>query len=125
MTKLVIDKMSGTILDAEHCVIVDDTELSEDDNFVLEMGCSDAETIEIAERRGKSVLDYRNPDEVHIVWCAEDVQTLSMNLTDAEATKALQKVSGTLKDLSISYGWEILEVALAENDYEITMDEER
>jgi hypothetical protein len=48
-----------------------------------------------------------------------------MNLTDAQALEALQKVSRSLRDESISFGWEVLEIALASAGYEITIDEEK
>ena len=113
MSKWILDIQSGTVVDAENCVIVDDfnTDFDEEEAF-----------IDYAESVGIPVLSYRNPEEVHTVWCAEDVQELCMNLTDAEALEALQKVSKVLHELSISYGWEILETALASNGYEITMD---
>lgn len=115
MSKWILDIQSGTLVDAENCVIVDDfnTDFDEEEAF-----------IDYAESVGIPVLNYRNPEEVHIIWCAEDVQELCMNLTDAEALEALQKVSKVLHELSISYGWEILESALASNGYEITMDKD-
>ena len=119
MSKWILDIQSGTLVDAENCVIFDDSVLTnysttedEDDFF------------DYAEEHGTPVLEYRNPEEVHTVWCADDVKELCMNLTDAEALEALQKVSKVLHELSISYGWEILEVALASEGYEITMDGE-
>lgn len=125
MSKWIIDKQSGTIMQADDCVIVDDATLSEEDNLVLDMGDSDAETIEVAKRRGTPVLHYKNPDQVHISWDAEDVQTLSMNMTDEQALEALQKVSKHLRDRSIEYGWEVLEMLLAMDGYEVTIDEEK
>jgi len=119
MSKWILDIQSGTLVDAENCVIFDDSVITdystvdEEDDF-----------FDHAEKYGKPVLNYRNPEEVHTVWCAEDVQELCMNLTDAEALEALQKVSKVLHELSISYGWEILEMALASEGYEITMDKE-
>ena len=115
MSKWILDIQSGTLVDAENCVIVDDsnTDFDEEEAFM-----------DYAESVGTPVLNYRNPEEVHTVWCAEDVQELCMNLTDAEALEALQKVSKVLHELSISYGWEILEMALASEGYEITMDKE-
>jgi len=115
MSKWVLDIQSGTLVDAENCVIVDDfnTDFDEEEAF-----------IDYAESVGIPVLSYRNPAQVHISWDAEDVQTLCMNMTDEQALEALQKVSKVLHELSISYGWEILESALASNGYEITMDKD-
>ena len=119
MSKWILDIQSGTLVGAENCVIFDDSVL---ENYPSTE--SDEDFFDYAEALGKPVLSYRNPEEVHTVWCAEDVQELCMNLTDAEALEALQKVSKVLHELSISYGWEILETALASEGYEITMDGE-
>jgi CMP-N-acetylneuraminic acid synthetase len=119
MSKWILDIQSGTLVDAENCVIFDDSVITDYTNVDDE-----EDFIDYAEKYGKPVLNYRNPEEVHTVWCADDVQELCMNLTDAEALEALQKVSKVLHELSISYGWEILETALASEGYEITMDKE-
>lgn len=119
MSKWILDIQSGTLVQADNCVIFDDTVME-----ALEWDDTDDDFIAYAEKIGKPVLSYRNPEEVHTSWCAEDVQTLCMNLTDAEALEALQKVSRVLRELSISYGWEILETALASEGYEITMDKD-
>lgn len=120
MSKWVLDTQSGTLMTADNCVIFDDS------MFVLSDDNSDMEDyfIEYGEKVGKPVLEYRNPDQVHISWDAEDVQTLSMNMTDEQALEALQKVSKALREVSTQYGWEILETALASEGYEITMDKE-
>ena len=117
MSKWILDIQSGTLVDAENCVIFDDSVLT---NFSTTEDEDDF--FEYAEEHGTPVLSYRNPEEVHTVWCADDVQELSMHLTDAEALEALQKVSKVLHELSVSYGWEILETALASEGYEITLD---
>jgi hypothetical protein len=120
VSKWVIDTESGTILKAESCVVIDDAHLSDEDNFALDMACSDAETIEIGERRGTPVLNYRDPDNVYIVWCPEDVQELLAGyLTYDEATEALQKVGKHLVDRSIEEGWVILETLLDTEGYSI------
>ena len=119
MSKWILDIQSGTLVDAENCVIFDDSVITdystvdEEDDF-----------FDHAKAHGKPVLEYRNPDQVHISWDAEDVQTLSMHLTYEEALEALQKVSKPLREVSTQYGWEILEIALASEGYEITMDKE-
>lgn len=120
MSKWVLDIQSGTILSAEHCVIIDDATLSDEDNRLLD----DEQITEVAERRGTPVLQYKDPTQVHISWDIEDVQTLSMHMTDEQALEALQKVSRVLRDESISYGWDTLEIALLSEGYEITMDKE-
>lgn len=121
MSKWVIDTQSGTILNALHCVIIDDATLSEEDHRLLD----DEQTLHVAEFRGIPVLSYRNPEQIHISWDIEDVQTLCMNMTDEQALEALQKVSKPLRDESISFGWQVLEIALASAGYEITIDEEK
>jgi len=112
MSKWILDIQSGTLVDAENCVIVDDsnTDFDEEEAFM-----------DYAESVGIPVLEYRNPDQVHISWDAEDVQTLSMHLTYEEALEALQKVSKPLREVSTQYGWEILETALESEGYEITI----
>ena len=116
MSKWILDIQSGTVVDAENCVIVDDfnTDFDEEEAF-----------IDYAESVGIPVLSYRNPAQVHISWDAEDVQTLCMNMTDEQALEALQKVSKHLRDRSIEYGWEVLEMLLSMDGYEITIDEEK
>jgi hypothetical protein len=48
-----------------------------------------------------------------------------MNMTDEQALEALQKVSKHLRDRSIEYGWEVLEMLLSMDGYEVTIDEEK
>lgn len=120
MSKWILDIQSGTLVQAENCVIFDD--------FILENYPSvedEEEFIDYAESLGTPVLQYKNPTQVHISWDAEDVQTLSMHMTDEQALEALQKVSKHLRDRSIEYGWEVLEMLLAMEGYEVTIDEEK
>jgi len=117
MSKWILDIQSGTLVDAENCVIFDDSVLT---NYSTTE--DEEEFFDYAEKYGTPVLAYRNPDQVHISWDAEDVQSLSMHLTYEEALEALQKVSKPLREVSTQYGWEILETALASEGYEITLD---
>lgn len=120
MSKWILDIQSGTLVQAENCVIFDDSVL---ENYP---SVEDEEDfIDYAESLGTPVLHYKNPDQVHISWDAEDVQTLSMHMTDEQALEALQKVSKHLRDRSIEYGWEVLEMLLSMDGYEVTIDEER
>jgi hypothetical protein len=120
MSKWILDIQSGTLVQAENCVIFDDTAINAKD-----WDDTDDAFITHAEAIGTAVLNYKDPKQVHISWDIEDVQTLCMNLTDAQALEALQKVSRSLRDESISFGWEVLEIALASAGYEITIDEEK
>ena len=56
MGKLLIDAVTGTILDVENCYIVDDNTLTEDEARALDEGASDSEIKAIAEK-GKSLWD--------------------------------------------------------------------
>ena len=120
MSKWVLDIQSGTLVQADNCVIFDDAILENYPSVVDEQ-----DFIDYAEALGKPVLQYKDPAQVHISWDAEDVQTLSMHMTDEQALEALQKVSKHLRDRSIEYGWEVLEMLLAMEGYEVTIDEEK
>lgn len=117
--KWILDIQSGTLVYAENCVIFDDSVL--ENHPPVE---DEEDFIDLAQELGTPVLHYKNPNQVHISWDAEDVQTLSCALTDEEALDALQKVSKHLRDRSIEYGWEALEVLLDMNGYEITPTKE-
>lgn len=120
MAKWIIDTQSGTILSAKHCVIVDDAELSDEDNLTLDEACSDTEVADVGERRGRPVLDYRDPDDYHIVWTYEDVQEMLNGGVSAKvAQEALHKVGRILVDRSIEEGWVILETLLSMEGYTI------
>lgn len=119
MSKWILDIQSGTLVQAENCVIFDDAILENYPSVEDEQ-----DFIDYAESLGTPVLQYKDPTQVHISWDIEDVQTLSMHMTDEQALEALQKVSRVLRDESISYGWDTLEIALASEGYEITMDKD-
>ena len=65
MTKVVICKQSGTILYAEHCVIVDTDELSQQDQEEIFEG-GDGDAIELAEQMGKS-LSYESDLKIYLL----------------------------------------------------------
>jgi len=119
MSKWILDIQSGTLVQADNCVIFDDSVME-----AMEWDDTDDEFIAYAEKIGTPVLQYKDPSQVHISWDIEDVQTLSMHMTDEQALEALQKVSRTLRDESIAFGWDVLAIALVASDYELTMDED-
>ena len=57
---LIIDTSTGTVLTAQHCVLVEDDALSEAEWEELD-GMSDTEVSEIAKVRGKFISDLINP----------------------------------------------------------------
>lgn len=63
--------------------------------------------------------ENRDPDAVYIVWHYDDVQSLCPQLSDEEATEALQEVGEYLKDRSTEEGWQILEALLQDRGYTI------
>ena len=66
MTKVVICKQSGTILYAEHCVIVDTDELSEQDQEEIFEG-GDGDAIELAEQMGKPLQSYESDLKIYLL----------------------------------------------------------
>jgi hypothetical protein len=56
MANYIIDGMSGTVLRADQCYLVDIDSLADDDYELLAMG-SDTEVAQLAERVGRKVED--------------------------------------------------------------------
>ena len=50
MSKLIIDTMTGTILNIEHCYVIEAEELTDDDSTC-------AELLAVADRSGKSISE--------------------------------------------------------------------
>jgi len=53
MGKLIIDIVTGTILDYDSCRVVDESSLSKKESRTLDEGASDSEIINIAELKGQ------------------------------------------------------------------------
>lgn len=59
MSKLIIDSQTGTVLNVEHCYVVETDGLDVADSAVLENG-SDSELSDLARRLGKSIVKIGN-----------------------------------------------------------------
>ena len=61
-SKLIIDAMTGTVLNIEDCYIVDTEKLNDHDSELLK-NASDSELSEIARRTGKSVKEKEQEND--------------------------------------------------------------
>ena len=65
-----------------------------------------------------SVKTQKDPSKVYIMWSWRDIQSLQPNWTEEQCQEALWKHSETLKDVSISRGWECLEDLIGRDEDE-------
>jgi hypothetical protein len=66
-----------------------------------------------AERRAvakpASVADIKQPDEISIVWCIEDVQSIDETISNEDARTILRAIKHG-HDAAIGVNWEVIEV---------------